>query len=87
MPVGGESRARKQAESADEALETASPESSQVRAERLEVESRELAAARDDVRAGRFIADDAVDEWLDSLVQGTGPMPIPQGPTGPPRRQ
>ncbi len=44
---------------------------------RLAWESRQIEEAREDLRAGRFIADEDVDAWLDRLVSGE---PLPEDP-------
>ena len=47
------------------------------RAIRLAHERALLAEAREDVRAGRVVADEDVDAWLDLLVGSDGPLPVP----------
>ena len=47
------------------------------RAARLVRESRQLDEAREDGRAGRVMADEDVDAWLDRLVSGE---PLPEDP-------
>jgi hypothetical protein len=47
------------------------------RAARLARECRELDEVREDVRAGRVIAEGDVDTWLDGLVSGA---PLPEFP-------
>ena len=50
------------------------------RAVRLARERALLAEAREDVRAGRVVADEDVDAWLDLLVGGDEPLPMPDAP-------
>lgn len=52
------------------------------RAARLAHERALLEEAYEDVRAGRVIADDEVDAWLDRFVRGE-PLPIPDAPSVP----
>ena len=49
------------------------------RAARLAHERALLDEAREDVRAGRVIADEDVDAWLDRFVRGE-PLPMPETP-------
>lgn len=46
------------------------------RSSRLEHERALLDEAREDVRAGRVVADEDVDAWLDLFVRGE-PLPMP----------
>ncbi|MDV2984303.1 UNVERIFIED_CONTAM: hypothetical protein Q9R58_08305 [Methylobacteriaceae bacterium AG10] len=46
---------------------------------RLARERALLAAARDSVAQGRVVPDSEVDAWLDRLVEGDEPLPIPAG--------
>ena len=50
------------------------------RAARLAHERALLDEAREDVRAGRFIADAEVDAWLDRFVRGES-LPMPEAPS------
>ena len=47
---------------------------------RLAWEHQQIEEAREDLRAGRFIADEDVDAWLDRLVSGE---PLPEDPSPP----
>jgi hypothetical protein len=60
---------------------TPSPvETPDARASRLERERGMIEEARRDIREGRYIPDEEVDEWLDRLV-GDEPLPIPEEPS------
>jgi len=50
------------------------PESDAARVERLKLEALELDKAREDIRAGRAIADEDVDAWLEAFATG-GSLP------------
>src|SRR5215216_1679998 len=58
-------------------------ETPQARAKRLEREREMIEEPRQDIREGRYIPDEEVDDWLDRLA-GDEPLPIPEGPRSPP---
>ncbi len=47
---------------------------------RLAWEGQQIEEAREDLRAGRFIADEDMDAWLDRFVSGE---PLPEDPPSP----
>jgi hypothetical protein len=53
-----------------------SGENPEERTKRLEREREMIEEARRDIREGRYIPDEEVDDWLDRLV-GDEPLPIP----------
>jgi hypothetical protein len=55
-----------------------SGENPEERTKRLEREREMIEEARENIRAGRYIPDHEVDDWLDRLV-GDEPLPIPEG--------
>ncbi|MFL5315635.1 MAG: hypothetical protein ACJ8A0_11240 [Microvirga sp.] len=61
-----------------------SGENPEERTKRIEREREMIEEARRDIREGRYIRDEEVDDWLDRLVSDE-PLPIPGDRPGPGR--
>jgi hypothetical protein len=57
------------------------PETPDARDRRIAYERALLDHAREEIRAGRIVPDEALDEWLDAFATGDDPLPIPGDPS------